>query len=112
MDLSRVSPEMIISDHEVAVDWYQRLLGREPDERPMGGLAEWQLTDDTWLQVFADAERAGRSAMTLGVANLDSVVDELAGRSLELDRQTTPRGQQLGLIFDPDGNQINFASGV
>lgn len=109
MALTRLSAQTIVRDHDPAIEWYVRLFGREPDERPMDGLAEWQLTDTGWLQVFADASKAGSSVVTLGVDDLDEHARPLAGRGLELDRQTTPRGQQLGSITDPDGNLIMFA---
>ncbi|MCU1351914.1 MAG: Glyoxalase/bleomycin resistance protein/dioxygenase [Acidimicrobiales bacterium] len=100
---------MIVRDHDAAVTWYERLLGRGPDEHPMDGLTEWQLTDTGWLQVFADAARAGHSAMTLGVDDLDQTAARLAAQGLDLARQVTPRGQQLGTITDPDGNLVVFA---
>ncbi|WP_432090571.1 hypothetical protein [Streptomyces sp. NRRL F-5630] len=34
-----------VTDHEAAVAWYERLLGRPADARPMPGLADWHLTD-------------------------------------------------------------------
>lgn len=109
MTFTRVSAEMIVSDHDAAVAWYERLFDRPPDERPMDGLAEWQLTDTGWVQVFADPARAGRSAMMLGVDDLDVHADALARNGLELARQTTARGQRLGSITDPDGNLVVLA---
>lgn len=109
MAFTRVSAEVIVADHAAGVRWYERLLGRPPDERPMDGLAEWQLTDTGWLQVFADTERAGHGAATLGVDDLDGVEAALAERDLHLSRQVTARGQRLGSISDPDGNLVVLA---
>lgn len=111
MAFTRVAAEVIVTDHTAAVAWYERLVGRPPDERPMDGLAEWQLTDTGWLQVFADPDRAGHSATTLGVDDLDAVVGALAERGIELSRQTTSRGQPLATVTDPDGNLVVLAEG-
>ena len=109
MAITRILAQLIVSDHDASVAWYDRLFVREPDERPMPGLAEWKLTENAWVQVFADADKAGRSAVTIGVDDLDRHAQILAGNGIELDRRTTPRGQHLGSISDPDGNLIVFA---
>lgn len=109
MAITQISAEMMVSAHDVAVAWYERLIGRAPDRRPMNGLAEWQVTDTASIQVFADTSKAGSSIVTLGVDDLDEHARPLVERGLELDRQTTPRGQLLGSISDPDGNLVVFA---
>jgi len=109
MAFTRVAAEVIVTDHTAAVAWYGRLFDRAPDSSPMDGLAEWQLTDTGWLQVFADPSRAGRSAVTLGVDDLDAHAAALAERGVELSRQTTSRGQQLATLADPDGNLVVLA---
>lgn len=109
MTFSRVSAEMIVTDQDSAVAWYTRLFGRPPDERPMDSLAEWQLTETGWLQVFADPEHAGHSTTTLGIDDLDAHAAALAERELRLEHQSTPRGQRLGLLTDPDGNRVVLA---
>lgn len=109
MAFTRVTAEVMVGDHHAAVAWYERLLGRPPDERPMDGLAEWRLTDTGRLQVFADPAKAGRSATTLGVDDLDIRAANLAERGLDLSRQATSLGQRLGTITDPDGNLVVLA---
>lgn len=103
---TRVLAEVIVADHAAAIAWYERLLGRAPDTRPMDGLAEWQLTDTGWLQVFADPERAGRSGVTLGVDDLDAHAAGPAERGIDLSRQTISSGQTVGSVADPDGNTV------
>jgi len=109
MAFTQVSAEMMVSDHGTAVAWYSKLLGGDPDRRPMDGLVEWQIIDTASIQVFADPSKAGSSIVTIGVDDLDGHARALADVGLELDRQTTPRGQHLGSITDPDGNLIVFA---
>lgn len=109
MTFTQISAELIVDDHDSAVAWYGQLFGREPDRRPMDGLAEWRITGTSWIQVFADAAKAGRSAVTIGVDDIEPHVRSLIDNGLQLDRQTTPRGQHLASISDPDGNLIVFA---
>ncbi len=108
MAITQISAQLIVSDHDAAVAWYERLFGREPDERPMDGLAEWKFTDTAWIQVFADADKAGRSVVTIGVDDLDQHAQPIVDNGLDLERQTTG-GQLLGSISDADGNLIVFA---
>ena len=110
MTFTRIFAEMTVADLDAASAWYELLLGRGPDDRPMDGLLEWQVTGSGWLQVFVDPERAGRSTMTLGVADLDEFADALAARGLELtSRMATSRGQRLGSLADPAGNLVTVA---
>lgn len=112
MEFTQVSAEVIVDDHDHAVAWYQRLLGRAPDGRPMDGLAEWRLTDNAWLQVFADPDRAGCSTVTLGVAHIEPVVTALEEADIDFRRMSTKRGQELALVNDPDGNGVVFAQDI
>jgi hypothetical protein len=63
---------IMVSDFTTAEAWYEQLLSRPADARPMEGLAEWKLADGGWIQVFQDTERAGSSSVTFLVSGLDS----------------------------------------
>ncbi len=108
MALATVLAVVCVSDLEASRPWYEQLFGRPPDVTPMESLAEWKLTGDGWLQVFQDAERAGRSFLTLAVDDLDAQVAELAGRDLILEELPADAPMRLAQIKDPDGNQITF----
>ena len=45
---------IMVSDLTTAEAWYEQLLSRPADARPMEGLAEWKLADGGWIQVFQD----------------------------------------------------------
>ena len=55
---------IMVSDLTTAEAWYEQLLSRPADARPMEGLAEWKLADGGWIQVFQDTDRAGSSSVT------------------------------------------------
>src|SRR3954452_14875185 len=87
-----------VRDFEAAAQWYERLLERPPDMRPHDHEACWKLTDEAWIYVVRDAERAGNALITI-------IVDELP--PIE-----GARGEEGGLptvvAVDPDGNRIKF----
>lgn len=60
MLINHVLAVVPVSDIAAARDWYERLLVREPDNRPMDVLVEWQLTDHGWLQVTVRTEPDAR----------------------------------------------------
>ena len=62
---------IMVSDLATAEAWYEQLLSRPADARPMEGLAEWALADGGWIQVLQDKERPGSSSVTFLVSGLD-----------------------------------------
>jgi len=98
-----------VRDIGVAREWYERLLGRGPDNNPMDILLEWQLTDRGWLQVTVDTARAGRAQVNLAVDDVTAAVSELAGRGVvtgEIVRAN--KGVEFCPIEDPDGNVVSL----
>lgn len=79
---------------------------------PMPSLVEWQTTSTGWVQVFADAERAGHTALNLAVDDLENAVNELIGRGLAPGEiQTANTGVRLSALTDPDGKTITLIGG-
>lgn len=71
-----------VTDLARALAWYERLIGRPPDMRPHDQEATWQLADLASIYVVVDRDRAGRGLLTVIIADLDRLMDELAGRGL------------------------------
>ncbi|MFJ8981221.1 VOC family protein [Streptomyces sp. NPDC102282] len=101
-----VAPVMAI---EPAVEWYERLLGRPADARPMDGLADWHISPYAWLQVFQSPEQAGGSLVNLVVDDLDRTLSALEGRGITAG-ETRPgsRGVRFAAVHDPDGNRVTL----
>lgn len=94
---------------EPAVEWYERLLGRPADTRPMDGLADWHISPDAWLQVFQSPEHAGGSLVNLVVDDLDKALSDLAGRGITSgDVQPGSGSVRFAAVHDPDGNRITL----
>lgn len=109
MAITSVAAVIPVADLEVALPWYQRLLGRPADRLPMEGLAEWQLTSTGVIQQVRDADRADAALMTLFVDDLEANVATLANRDLPVSPITTGDIARFATIADPEGHMMTFA---
>lgn len=101
-----------VSDIQTAARWYERLLGAPPTNNPMPSLVEWRTTSTGWIQVFADPDNAGNTAVNLAVDDLEAAVDELASRGLTAGEiRSANKGVRLSALNDPDGNTITLIGG-
>jgi predicted enzyme related to lactoylglutathione lyase len=106
MTITNALAGIAVDDIAEATDFYERLFGREPDARPMKDVAEWKLTGGGWVQVHADADRAGAAVLTLIV---DDIAEELGRLGLH---GLMPVSKSVGDFFktakfrDTDGNTI------
>lgn len=98
-----------VADIAQAREWYQRLIGREPDNNPMDSLIEWQLADHGWLQVTLDAKRAGTAMVNFAVDDLRAQMAEITGRGITTGEiEPVSKGVELLSVKDPDGNAITY----
>ena len=100
---------IMVSDLTAAEAWYEQLLSRPADARPMQDLAEWKLADGGWIQVFQDKERAGSSSVTFLVSGLDDQVAALKAKGISIDSTTTSDYVKTATVTDPAGNRVVFA---
>jgi glyoxylase I family protein len=109
MTIDHILAVVPVADIDGARAWYERLLGRPADNHPMDSLAEWQVTETGWVQVFHDAARAGTALLNFAVDDLDKHVADLSARGLAPGAiETVNKNVQLSTITDPDGNRITF----
>lgn len=106
MQVASVTASLTVADLERALPWYEHVLGRAPDRRPMDGLAEWDLTSQTALQVFQEPQRAGRSTVTLHVQDVDAAVRELDSVGIAHEPPMNATAVRLVVVPDPDGNRV------
>jgi predicted enzyme related to lactoylglutathione lyase len=110
MPVNSVLAGLAVADVDAVVPWYEHLLGRPADALPMEGLAEWHFSQSGAIQVIEDADRAGRSLLTLSVDDLESELGTLRERGLDPDAMddTTSGKVLFATITDPEGNTITL----
>ncbi len=98
-----------VADLDGAIQWYERLLGAPPDMRPNETERCWKLTDESWIYVVADRERAGTGLATVMVDDLDERVAAIRQRGIEVGEIESINDQTRKIeIVDPEGNRIGF----
>ncbi|MGH3674900.1 MAG: VOC family protein [Mycobacterium sp.] len=96
-------------DFAAARSWYRRVLGREPDLEPIDGVAEWQITDTSWLQLVTDPDRAGKSMVRFGVGDLAAHVEMLNDAGIATGEPVVIADMVVVVdVADPDGNEVSF----
>jgi predicted enzyme related to lactoylglutathione lyase len=109
MPIRNAIASLAVSDLELALPWYERLLGRPADSRPMAEVAEWKFEGGGWLQVYQRPERAGLGSVTLAVSDIDEQAAHLQQCGIETgERSSGPKVETL-MFLDPDGNHIAFS---
>jgi hypothetical protein len=112
MSIKNALASVAVKDLNAAIEWYARLLGKQPDSRPMPEVAEWKFERGGWLQVYQLPERAGSGSFTLAVSNIDDHVAQLTTLGLDTSQRSSGNQVKTLMIADPDGNHIAFAQTI
>ena len=109
--LSRIAPEIPVSDLEEAVEFYERRLGfRVALQIPDRGYAIIE-RDDIAIHLFEDdAHNHSRIGIHIFTENLDALHAELQARGAHLSQGITlkPWGNRDFRVNDNSGNEIKF----
>jgi hypothetical protein len=101
-----------VTDYARALKWYEQLLGSPPAFFPHDTEAVWELAEHRYLYVVQQQENAGHARLTLFVAELDTLVKQIADRGLDpATRENYPNGVRKITYRDADGNEIGFGGG-
>jgi predicted enzyme related to lactoylglutathione lyase len=110
MSIEYVFAGLAVTRLDAAIEWYGRLLGKPPDMRPNEREAMWQVTQTASVYVVADEDRAGQSAVTMFVDDLDAGLEGIARRGIAVGEiETAPGLFRSVQVSDPDGNAIQLA---
>lgn len=101
-----VFAQATVDDLGAAERWWTTLFDRGPDARPMGGLIEWHLSDGCGVQVWAEADRAGRSTVVLDTGDLDAAAARLTASGVAHDGPVPTSPYRVLVLADPDGNRV------
>lgn len=108
MDIQFLYAAMRVKDIASAAAFYARVLGREPDDRPMDTLVQWRY-DHAGIQLFADADKAGGGTMTLVIPDMEAAKALLATQDIDIGPISQGDYGRIARFKDPDGNDIVLA---
>ena len=106
MTFTRVLAQATVSDLDPAIDWYSTLFGRPPDVRPMDGLAEWHFGESHGVQVWAEPDRSGHSAMVLDESDLPGLIARLDQSGFDHGEPEDVTASRILVLEDLDGNRV------
>ena len=112
MSIRNALASLAVTDLESALPWYERLLGRPADSRPMPEVAEWKFEGGGWLQVYQRPKRAGLGSMTLAVTDIDEQKRYLEECGIAIGEESESPKVKTLMITDPAGNHIAFAQAI
>ena len=80
MAITNAIASVAVRDLETAAAWYERMLGRPADSRPIPELAEWKFQRGGWLQLFQQPQRAGTGSVTLAIQDMVFLIQNTQNR--------------------------------
>jgi predicted enzyme related to lactoylglutathione lyase len=98
-----------VADLEAGIAWYEKFIGRPVDDRPISGMAQWRDIGGAGLQLWEDAERAGKSVMTIVTPALETEITRLSGHGITAINLASGGFGKVAQVFDPEGNRISLA---
>jgi len=110
MNLQRIYTSLLVADLASAEDWYTKLLGRGPENRPMDTLIQWEFSEQAGLMVSTSEEIAARGAMFLYVDDVAVERRRLQGLGIALEADIEGDYSILAQVRDPDDNLITLAT--
>jgi predicted enzyme related to lactoylglutathione lyase len=112
MSINNALASVAVKDLNAAIEWYAKVLGKQPDARPMPEVAEWKFERGGWLQVYQLPERAGSGSFTLAVSDVDEHAAQLRELGVDTSQRSSGNTVRTLMIADPDGNHIAFAEAI
>ena len=112
MPIMNALASVAVKDLIAAVKWYEKVLGKPPDSRPMPEVAEWKFERGGWLQVYQLPARAGSGSVTPAVTSIDEQVAQLSQLGIDTGQRSSGATVKTLMIADPDGNHIAFAQAM
>lgn len=96
------------SDFAASLKWYESIFG-PPDETPMDGMAEWEVSPGAWLQLDGSGESgAGPAAVVIGVEDVAAARAALQQAGITAGEIADYDFVRVCDVHDPDGNRLSF----
>lgn len=100
---------VVVTDIDASADFYTKIIGRQPDDRPMPTLVQWRGFSNAGIQLFKDSAKAGNSMMTVVVSDIEKTGLSLKKQGIEIGKVQKGDFGKIAQLSDPDGNVIFFA---
>lgn len=98
-----------VTDHAVAAEWYERLLGGPASFRPHETESVWTLTEGAHVYVVQEPRHAGHALVTVFVPDLAGFVRSAHERGVDpVGEERYDEGVRKILFRDPDGNRVGI----
>jgi catechol 2,3-dioxygenase-like lactoylglutathione lyase family enzyme len=101
-----------VRDYNVALEWYQKLLGTEPSFYPNDVEAVWQLADSCSVYIIVDPGRAGGAVNMVWVDDPRAAVARITAQGLEPVDVEKHEGVWKYVFHDADGNETGIGGEV
>jgi hypothetical protein len=95
-----------VKDINSSIQWYKNWLG-DPDNIPMEGTAEYEITSGTWLQL-SESENIVSSSIILGIDDIKKCKQDLDSLGVKTGEIADYEVVYVFDVFDIDNNQISF----
>ena len=92
-----------------SADFYAKVLGRKPDDKPIDTLVQWRGFGSAGIQLFQEREKAGKSRMTIVVPDLRETKTYLSAQAIEISEINECSFGKIAHLTDPDGNLVTLA---
>lgn len=108
LNVRSIYAAMPSSDMSRSESFYEALIGRPADSRPMPVLTQWEWNGEIVLQIVDDAQRAGGGLATVIVSNMTEATAGLRARGISVEAAEGSVVAEVAVLADPDGNQITL----
>ena len=99
-----------VTDMNIAVEWYRRLLGEVEEINPARGVWEFQIVPSGWLQLFESAiNEPNQSVVRFESHDIEASRMLASSLSIDVEQIETVSGAVRYFEFrDPFGNRLSF----
>ncbi len=109
MVLTTIVAQLSCSELERSTDWFATIFDRNPDARPMQGLAEWHHGPSAGFQLYQNPADAGHGTLTLIVRDVRAEHARLSFDGIRPGNIETADYMMILRLRDPDRNLVVLA---
>ncbi|WP_368649617.1 VOC family protein [Brucella intermedia] len=109
MVLTTIVAQLSCSELERSTEWFATIFDRNPDARPMQGLAEWHHGPSAGFQLYQNPTDAGHGALTLIVGDVRAEHARLSFDGIRPGNIEAADYMMILRLRDPDRNLVVLA---